>query len=84
MCRRDLLACTWRVLSPTPTIADISAYQEIGQCQEKFCDLLDLKPYPKIQAWLAAVEQLKGFDASHKKAIPFFGMIKKAAAKSKL
>merc|ERR1712060_82241 len=56
------------ILSDTPTIADISAYQEIGQCQEKYCDFVDFSAYPKVQKWLAAVEQLKGHQSSHAKA----------------
>jgi glutathione S-transferase len=74
------LAKTSFILSDTPTIADISAYQEIGQCQEKYCDLMDFSAYPKVRAWLAAVEGLKGHKSSHDQAAKFFGMIKKAAA----
>eukprot|EP00930_Biecheleria_cincta_P060489 TRINITY_DN46126_c0_g1_i1.p1 TRINITY_DN46126_c0_g1~~TRINITY_DN46126_c0_g1_i1.p1 ORF type:complete len:252 (-),score=49.30 TRINITY_DN46126_c0_g1_i1:134-823(-) len=77
------LAGTPFIFSDTPTIADISAYQEIGQCQEKYCDLMDFGAYPKIRAWLAAVEQLKGHKSSHDKATKFFSMIKKAAAARK-
>jgi len=71
------------VLSDTPTIADISAYQEIGQCQEKYCALMDFSAYPRVRAWLAAVEELKGHKSSHDKAMKFFAMIKKAAAAKK-
>mmetsp|Transcript_15459 Transcript_15459/g.27101 ORF Transcript_15459/g.27101 Transcript_15459/m.27101 type:complete len:230 (+) Transcript_15459:66-755(+) len=74
------LARTPFILSATPTIADISAYQEIGQCQEKYCNLLNLSPYPKVQAWLVAVEQLKGHEESHAAALRVFAFIKKAAA----
>jgi glutathione S-transferase len=77
------LAKTPFVLSRTPTIADISAYQEIGQCQTKYCDLLDFSNYPKVQAWMAAVEGLEGHTKSHEMAAPVFGFIKKAAAKVK-
>lgn len=72
------LASTPFILSNSPTIADISAYQEIGQCQEKYCDLIDFLPYTKVRAWMAAVEQLKGHQSSHDKAAKFFSMIKKA------
>ena len=77
------LAKTPFVLSQTPTIADISAYQEIGQCQAKYCDLLDFSAYPKLTAWMAAVEALPGHAKSHDMAAPVFGIIKKMAAKAK-
>merc|ERR1712176_1159144 len=68
------------IFSDTPTIADISAYQELGQCQEKYCNLIDFSPYPKLQKWLIAVEQLKGHKESHEKAEKMFKLVKKNAS----
>ena len=47
------------------TLADISAYEEIGQNQPKFANCDDYGPYPNIRRWLVDMEQLPGFDAVH-------------------
>ena len=40
--------------------ADFACYGEVGQCQPKYCDLFDFNGYPRIQAWMAHMEQLQG------------------------
>ena len=47
------------------TLADISAYEEIGQNQRKFANCDDYGPYPNIQRWLLDMEQLPAFEAVH-------------------
>eukprot|EP00940_MAST-03C_sp_MAST-3C-sp2_P000917 g917.t1 len=43
----------------TATLADLSAYCEIGQCQDKFCALIDFSPYPNISRWMRDCEKIK-------------------------
>merc|ERR1712216_272203 len=74
------LAKSTFIFSDTPSIADISAYQELGQCQEKYCNLIDFSPYPRIQQWLASMEQLRGHKESHEKAERMFKVVKKNAS----
>mmetsp|Transcript_58734 Transcript_58734/g.137058 ORF Transcript_58734/g.137058 Transcript_58734/m.137058 type:complete len:227 (-) Transcript_58734:193-873(-) len=47
----------------TPTLADISAYEEIGQMKQM--SLKDLTQYPSITRWLTDVEGLPGWTESH-------------------
>jgi len=48
-----------------PTIADLVAYCEIGQCAPEYCDLYDFSPFPSIQKWMEACKQIPGYAASH-------------------
>ncbi|MFT5176435.1 MAG: hypothetical protein ACI8W7_004631 [Gammaproteobacteria bacterium] len=47
------------------TLADVSAYEEIGQNQQKFASCDDYGPYPNIRRWLLDMEQLPAFEAVH-------------------
>ena len=47
------------------TIADMSAYVEIGQLQSSFTNIYDFEPFPNVTRWLNAMTQLKGHDDSH-------------------
>lgn len=47
------------------TIADFAAYVEIGQLQPQFTNVFDLSPYPKVQAWLARMQQVDSHDDVH-------------------
>mmetsp|Transcript_104465 Transcript_104465/g.202396 ORF Transcript_104465/g.202396 Transcript_104465/m.202396 type:complete len:228 (+) Transcript_104465:63-746(+) len=48
-----------------PTIADIAAYCEIGQCAPEYCNLFDFSSYPSIQRWLQVCKQIPGHAESH-------------------
>ena len=63
-----------------PTLADFACYAELGQCQEKYCGLWDFEPYPQIRRWMAAMEALPGFAASHADLGKAGPAIKKMAA----
>eukprot|EP01062_Namystynia_karyoxenos_P071762 TRINITY_DN67457_c0_g1_i1.p2 TRINITY_DN67457_c0_g1~~TRINITY_DN67457_c0_g1_i1.p2 ORF type:complete len:254 (+),score=86.57 TRINITY_DN67457_c0_g1_i1:76-762(+) len=62
---------------PEPTIADLSAYCEIGQCSPEQFDIVDLSSWPRILQWLKRCEQLPGFQESHR---PVFKMAPKMRA----
>mmetsp|Transcript_69435 Transcript_69435/g.136296 ORF Transcript_69435/g.136296 Transcript_69435/m.136296 type:complete len:231 (+) Transcript_69435:52-744(+) len=67
-----------------PTVADLSCYCEIAQCCDQFTGIfaingIDLAPYPRIRAWLAACEQLPGHDQSHALLKKMSSDFKKAA-----
>jgi len=60
----------WLAQSPfltgdTLTIADFSAYVEIGQLQPEFTNLYDFEPYPKVRAWMDALKRIDGHDDVH-------------------
>ena len=47
------------------TIADISAYVEIGQLQSKFTNVYDFEPFPNITRWLEEMNQVDNHDEVH-------------------
>ena len=47
------------------TIADLSAYGEIGQLQPQFTNVFDFEPFPNIRAWMAEMHKLPFHDAAH-------------------
>ncbi|MEM9623076.1 MAG: glutathione S-transferase family protein [Pseudomonadota bacterium] len=47
------------------TLADLAAYVEIGQLQPGFTNVFDFTPYPNVQRWLAAMQQVDGHDDVH-------------------
>ena len=49
----------------TLTIADISAYEELGQNQAKYANCTDYTAYPDISRWLAEVESLPFHAEAH-------------------
>eukprot|EP00300_Choanocystis_sp_HF-7_P036765 c52679_g1_i1.p1 GENE.c52679_g1_i1~~c52679_g1_i1.p1 ORF type:complete len:239 (-),score=48.44 c52679_g1_i1:296-982(-) len=53
------------ILGQSPTIADLSAYCEIGQLGPKCFNVLDFSSRPNLAAWLQRCEQLAGFEQSH-------------------
>lgn len=50
----------------SPTIADISCYEEFGQNQSKFANVQDFSNYPEIRRWFLQMEKLPAFDEAHK------------------
>ncbi len=47
------------------TLADFAAYVEIGQLQPRFTNLYDFSAYPRVQQWLARMQQIEGHDDVH-------------------
>ena len=47
------------------TIADMSAYVEIGQLQSKFTNVYDFEPLPNITRWLEEMNQVAYHDEVH-------------------
>jgi glutathione S-transferase len=53
------------LIGDTMTIADISAYVEIGQLQSMFTNLYNFDPYPNIQKWLKEMQNVDCHDDIH-------------------
>jgi glutathione S-transferase len=53
------------LIGETMTIADISAYVEIGQLQSMFTNLYNFDPYPNIQKWLKEMQNVDCHDDIH-------------------
>jgi len=47
------------------TLADFAAYVEIGQLQPCFTNVYDFSPFPNVQRWLQAMQQVPGHDEVH-------------------
>jgi glutathione S-transferase len=47
------------------TIADMSAYVEIGQLQSKFTNVYDFEAFPNIRRWLEDMSQVAYHDEIH-------------------
>jgi len=47
------------------TLADFAAYVEIGQLQPEFTNIFDFEPFPNVQRWLNAMQQVDGHDDVH-------------------
>jgi len=60
-----MLAARSFIAGSGPTLADISAYEELGQNQAKYANCTDFEPYPDIRRWLADMEQLPFHDEAH-------------------
>eukprot|EP00299_Pterocystis_sp_00344_P004748 c16021_g1_i1.p1 GENE.c16021_g1_i1~~c16021_g1_i1.p1 ORF type:complete len:227 (-),score=46.28 c16021_g1_i1:30-710(-) len=73
----------WIAGTPLPSIADLSAYCEIGQLTDEYLGLVDLRPYPHIADWINRCKQIPGHDAAHKVLKGFSAQIK-AQKSSKL
>eukprot|EP00451_Oxyrrhis_marina_P004084 CAMPEP_0204275982 /NCGR_PEP_ID=MMETSP0468-20130131/27095_1 /ASSEMBLY_ACC=CAM_ASM_000383 /TAXON_ID=2969 /ORGANISM="Oxyrrhis marina" /LENGTH=226 /DNA_ID=CAMNT_0051252461 /DNA_START=52 /DNA_END=732 /DNA_ORIENTATION=+ len=72
-----------------PTVADLSAFCEVGQCTDKQFGLftangISLDNYPKLCAWLDRCEKLDGFEKSHAPVMQFVPKVKQMMGKSKL
>ena len=48
-----------------PTLADIAAYEELGQNQAKYANCTDFDGYPAIERWLPAMGELPMHDTAH-------------------
>ena len=47
------------------TIADMAAYEEIGQLQPCFTNVYDFSPFPNVARWLADMQAVPGHDDVH-------------------
>ena len=50
---------------PHPTIADLFAYEELGQNQAKYANCTDYSAYPQIRTWFIEMERLPHHDEVH-------------------
>ena len=64
-----------------PTLADFCCFAELGQCKPEFGNLWDFSGLPATSAWMAAMEALPGFEASHKPLKKFAPVLQKMVAK---
>ena len=53
------------LIGDTMTIADISAYVEIGQLQSMFTNVYNFEPYPNIRKWLKEMQNVDYHDDIH-------------------
>ncbi len=53
------------IAGASATLADISAYEELGQNQAKYANCTDYAPYPNIRRWLVDMEQLPSHAEAH-------------------
>ena len=53
------------LIGDTMTIADISAYVEIGQLQSMFTNIYNFGPFPNIQKWLNEMQNVDCHDDIH-------------------
>ena len=61
----NMLAASRFLAGEQPTIADIVAFEELGQNQQKFANCTDYTEHPNITRWLAQMEQLPAFKPAH-------------------
>jgi len=62
---QHVLANTRYLAGDDLSIADISAYCEIGQLQPQFTNLYDYKPFPNVERWLADMRSQPAHDEAH-------------------
>jgi glutathione S-transferase len=60
-----MLASTGFIAGETTTLADISAYEELGQNQPKYANCTDYSPYANIRRWFLQMEQLPFHEEAH-------------------
>lgn len=61
-----MLASTGFIAGGTQaTIADLVAYEELGQNQAKYANCSDYRGHPHIEAWLEAMEELPHHEVAH-------------------
>ena len=53
------------LIGDSMTIADISAYVEIGQLQSMFTNVYNFEPYPNIRKWLKEMQNVDYHDDIH-------------------
>ena len=53
------------VIGDDVTLADLSAYAEIGQMQPQFTNVYDISPFPNVERWLGDMAKVRGHDDVH-------------------
>lgn len=61
----DILAQSTFIASDYLTIADICAYEELGQNQSKFANCTDYEPYSHVRRWLLQMEEIPFHEEAH-------------------
>jgi len=61
----NMLATLPYLAGPQVTIADIVAYEELGQNQASYANCTDFAPYPHIRTWLQKMAQLPAHEQAH-------------------
>lgn len=56
----------WLASTGSASIADVSAYEELGQNQARYANCLDYSPYPNIERWLNDMASLPAHDLAHR------------------
>lgn len=60
-----MLASNTYIAGSTPTLADISAYEELGQNQAKYANCTDFEGYSNIRRWFLEMEKLPYHAEAH-------------------
>ena len=60
-----MLATSTFIAGTAVTLADISAYEELGQNQEKYANCTDYKKYSNITRWFIDMEKLLFHEEAH-------------------
>ena len=60
-----MLAESKYIAGPGLSLADICAYEELGQNQAKYANCIDYQPYPHIQCWFLEMEKLPFHEEAH-------------------
>ena len=61
----SMLARSTFIVGDRPTLADISAYEELGQNQSRYANCTDYSPFVHIRRWLDQMAQLPAHDEAH-------------------
>ena len=66
-CKNFKICCNMpsTIAGESVTLADISAYEELGQNQAKYANCTDYTPYPNICRWLVDMEKLPAHAQAH-------------------
>ena len=67
------------LVGDSPTLADIAAFGEVGQCLPEFVDLVDFGNYPRLLAWCERMKKLPSeavFAKVHKTLLKYGPKIK--------
>ena len=67
------------IAGDVPTIADIAAYCEVGQCTEEYCELYDFSSFPNIRRWIGDCKKIEGYTEAHAMLAKLAPNIKKQA-----
>ena len=60
-----MLGSTPFIAGATATLADISAYEELGQNQARYANCTDFGPYPNIRRWFLDMARLPYHEEAH-------------------